>query len=310
MGYALTTMAESSVVIANAFHHVAWGTPISVYFWLVGASAGSFVISSFGWVFGIKRYKPLAMTASLQAIVLLLIVPILLIWDLGKPVRFIYLMLPGYWHSTGPMAWGSLLIFSYPISMIVYVWFVMKNDLFWAKTTGIIAIVLAISTHWYTGVVMELNPGRFINHTALAPLLFLTGAFISGIGLLILILWVQNMIVAVKKRIDWSLMEEMAQYMMYGIVFDCFLLFLEFMQTFYGNQHELEGHETVLMGIFRFPYLWLELVIGLIIPFFILVSPLKRNKYGIILASFLVAIGVYGMRVWWVMGGQYMQTFF
>ncbi len=299
-----------SVITHNVFHHVAWGTPISIYFWLVGASAGSFVISSFGWVFGIKRYKPLALVASVQAIILLLIVPIVLIWDLGKPVRFIYLMLPGYWHSTGPMAWGSLLIFSYPISMFAYTYFVIKNNQAWARILGIIAIVLALSTHWYTGVVMELNPGRYMNHTALAPLLFLTGAFISGIGLLILILWVQNMIVDIKKRIDWSLIEEMAQYMMYGIVFDCFLLFLEFMQTLYGNHSEILGHEDILMNVFRFPYLWLEIIIGLLIPLFILVTPLKRLKFGIIAASLLVAIGVYGMRVWWVMGGQYMQTFY
>ena len=101
---------DESVITFNVFHHVAWGTTIAVYFWLVGASAGSFVISSFGWVFGIKRYKPLALTASVSAIILLLLVPILLIWDLGKPLRFPYLMLPSYWHATGPMSWGSVLI--------------------------------------------------------------------------------------------------------------------------------------------------------------------------------------------------------
>jgi molybdopterin-containing oxidoreductase family membrane subunit len=301
---------NESVIISNVFHHVAWGTTISIYFWLVGASAGSFVISSFGWVFGIKRYKPLALTASVSAIFLLMLVPILLIWDLGKPLRFIYLLLPSYWHATGPMSWGSALIFSYPIAMIFYTYFVVKNNVTWAKIVGIVSIVLALSTHWYTGVVMELNPGRFLNHTALAPLLFLTGAFISGIGLLVLILWIQNMIVSAEKRISWSLIEEMAQYMMYGLVFDAFLLFLEFMQSIYGSQNEVMGHDAVLMGVFRFPYLWMEIVIGLIIPFFILVSPLKRTRTGLIVASFLVAGGVYGMRIWWVLGGQYLQTFY
>ncbi len=301
---------EESVIINNVFHHVAWGTTISIYFWLVGASAGSFVISSFGWVFGIKRYKPLALIASVMAIFLLLLVPILLIWDLGKPLRFIYLLLPGYWHATGPMSWGSALIFSYPIAMLVYTYFVIKNNQLWAKIVGIVSIALALSTHWYTGVVMELNPGRFLNHTALAPLLFLTGAFISGIGLLILVIWIRNMFFAVEKRIDWSLIEEMAQYMMYGLAFDAFLLFLEFMQTIYGSSSEVMGHEEVLMGVFRFPYLWLETIIGLVVPFFILVSPLKKFKLAVILSAFLVAIGVYGMRIWWVMGGQYLQTFY
>jgi Ni/Fe-hydrogenase subunit HybB-like protein len=301
---------EESVITQNVFHHVAWGTSISIYFWLVGASAGSFVISSFGWVFGIKRYKPLALTASVTAIFMLLLVPILLIWDLGKPVRFIYLLLPSYWHATGPMSWGSVLILSYPVAMIVYTIFVIKNSQFWAKAFGIVAIVLALSTHWYTGVVMELNPGRFLNHTALAPLLFLTGAFISGIGLLILILWVQNMVVKAAKKIEWSLIEEMAQYMMYGLVFDAFLLFLEFMQSIYGSQNVVLGHEAVLMGVFRFPYFWMEIVIGLVIPFIILVSPLKRLKPLIIIAAYMVCFGVYGMRIWWVMGGQYLQSFY
>ncbi|MEO5364276.1 MAG: polysulfide reductase NrfD [Magnetococcus sp. DMHC-8] len=301
---------EESVVTYNAFHHVAWGTTISVYFWLVGASAGSFVISSFGWVFGIKRYKPLTMTASVTAIIMLLLVPFLLTWDLGKPVRFIYLLIPGYWHSTGPMAWGTLLICLYPMSMMVYSYFVIKNNQTFAKVFGIVAIVLALSTHWYTGVVMELNPGRFLNHTALAPLLFLTGAFISGIGLMNVIVWIRNLLLPAEKQFDWTLVFEMAQFMVYGIVFDIFLLFLDFMQTIYGSQNEVVGHGVVLMQVFRFPYLWLELVIGLFIPLIILVTPLKRTKTGVVLASLLVAVGVYGMRIWWVMGGQYLQSFY
>jgi len=301
---------DEIVITSNAFHHVAWGTTIAVYFWLVGASAGSFVISSFGWVFGIQRYKPLALTASVTAIIMLMMVPILLIWDLGKPLRFPYLMLPSYWHSTGPMSWGTVLIMTYPIAMVIYSFFVVKNNVLWAKITGIVSIVLALSTHWYTGVVMELNPGRLLNHTALAPILFLTGAFISGIGLLVLILAVRNAIVSAAKRVDWTLIFEMAQFMMYGLIFDAFLLFLEFMQGLYGSAAEVMGHEVVLMGIFQGPYLWLEIVTGLIIPFTILVSPLKRNKVAVLLASFCVGIGVYGMRVWWVLGGQYLQTFY
>lgn len=301
---------EESIVTYNAFHHVAWGTTISVYFWLVGASAGSFVISSFGWVFGIKRYKPLTMTASVTAIIMLLLVPFLLTWDLGKPARFIYLLIPGYWHSTGPMAWGTLLICLYPMSMMVYSYFVIKSNQSLAKIFGIVAIVLALSTHWYTGVVMELNPGRFLNHTALAPLLFLTGAFISGIGLMNVIVWIRNLFMSQEKRFDPFLMHEMAQFMMYGIVFDIFLLFLDFMQTTYGNQNEVMGHQVVLMQVFRFPYLWLEMVIGLFVPLIILTTPLKKSLGAVILASLLVAIGVYGMRVWWVMGGQYLQSFY
>ncbi|MBF0380834.1 MAG: polysulfide reductase NrfD [Magnetococcales bacterium] len=301
---------EDSVITFNVFHHVAWGTTVSVYFWLVGASAGAFVISTFGWVFGLERFKPLALTAAITAILMLVIVPVLLTWDLGKPVRFIYLLIPGYWHATGPMAWGTVLICSYLTTMIAYTYFIIKNNAIWAKSLGILAIMLLYALEWYTGVVMEFNPGRFLNNTALAPLLFLTGAFISGIGLLILIVFVQNLFLSAAKRIDSELLVELSQYMMYGVVFDVFLLFLEFMQSTYGSMNVVLAHEEVLMGVFKFPYFWLEIVIGLAIPFFILVSPLSRNIYAIVAASLMVCVGVYGMRVWWVLGGQYLQSFY
>ena len=301
---------EESVIISNAFHHVAWGTPITVYFWLVGVSAGSFLISSLGWVFGVERYKPLALVAALLAIVTLLFVPVLLIWDIGQPWRFFYLMLPAFWHNTAPMAWGSLLIMSYMLFMLIYVFFLIKENSFWTKFIGAVAIVMALSLEWYTGVVMEFNPGRYINHTALAPLLFLTGAFISGTAMLIIVVWVKNMFAPPGKQIEWKLIEELAKYMMYGVIFDLFLLWLEFVHTLYGSESVFLGHEIVLMELFRFPYLWLEVILGLIVPLFILLSPLKRFSLGIVSASLLIAVGVYGMRIWWVMGGQYMQSFY
>jgi dimethyl sulfoxide reductase membrane subunit len=300
---------EESVVTFNVFHHVAWGTAISVYFWLVGASAGSFVVGSLGWVFGVKRFRPIALTASVTSISMLMLVPLLLIWDLGKPVRFIYLLIPGYWHATGPMAWGTVLICLYTLTMMIYIYFIIKNNTKLAKSIGILAVMLSLIP-WYTGVVMELNPGRFLNHTALAPLLFLVGAFISGIGLLIVVLGIQNLFLSATRRTDSKLFIEMSQYMMYGLVFDLFLLFLEFMQSTYGSMNMVLGHEVVLMGVLKFPYLWLEIVIGLVVPIVMLISPLKRNVYAVTLAAFMVCVGVYGMRVWWVLGGQYLQTFY
>jgi formate-dependent nitrite reductase membrane component NrfD len=98
--------------------------------------------------------------------------------------------------------------------------------------------------------------------------------------------------------------------MMYGLVFDAFLLFLEFLQSIYGSASLVLAHDAVLMGVFRFPYVWMEIIIGLVIPFFILVTPLKKRKVLVLMAAYMVCFGVYGMRIWWVMGGQYLQTFY
>ncbi len=296
-------------VIANAFQNAYWGFPIALYFWLVGASAGSFVISTLGWVFGVKKYKPLALFASNTAIVALLIVPVLLIIDAGKPYRFFHLFIFAHWSA--PMVWGSFLIMTYPIAMGFYSFFVHKENQLWARRLGILAIVLALSTHWYTGVVMQLNPARLPNHTSVAPLLFLTGAYVSGIGLLILCLWLRNFLVTVTARVSPELMADMARLMLYGIVFDLFLLGNEFLQMTYGTGEERTILYEVLLGVFRWPYLYIEVVWGLLLPLIILVIPrIRRSLNGVLVAAFMTATGVYGMRIWWVMAAQYYQGHF
>ncbi len=296
-------------IIANAFHHAYWGFPIATYFWLVGASAGSFVISTLGWVFGIKKYKSTAFFASNMAIALLLIVPIILIIDLGKPYRFFHLlMLPSFSHWSAPMMWGSLFILSYPIGMLFYSYFVYKKNEKWARILGILAVVLALCTHWYTGVVIQLNPSRIPNHASVAPILFLTGAYVSGIGLLNICLWIRNRFVGPDSRVSAGLIADMARLMLYGIVFDIFLLWNEFLQMTYGFGEEYTMLYDVLLGTFRWPYFYLEIVWGLLLPLIILVIPkINRQLPWVLLASFMCATGVYGMRIWWVMANFYYQ---
>ncbi|MES0371266.1 MAG: NrfD/PsrC family molybdoenzyme membrane anchor subunit [Mariprofundaceae bacterium] len=299
-------------LIANAFHHAYWGFPLALYFWLVGGSAGSFVVSTLGWVFGVKKYKPIAFFASNAAILLLMIVPLLLITDLGKPFRFFHLlMLPSFSHFSAPMVWGALFILTYPIGMLFYSYYVYYKNERMARICGIVAIILALCTHWYTGVVMQLNPSRLPNHGSVAPILFLTGAYISGIGLLNILLWIRNRFVDAAHQVSDSILGDMARLMLYGIVFDMFLLFNEFLQMTYGIGEEHAILYEVLLGPFRWPYLYIEIIWGLIIPLIILVIPqINRKRYWVLGASFMVATGVFGMRVWWVMASQYFQGHF
>ena len=299
-------------MISNAFHNAYWGFPIALYFWLVGVSAGSFVISALGWVFGIKKYKPIAFFASNTAIILLLIVPVLLIIDLGKPYRFFHLlMIFSFSHWSAPMVWGSMLITCYPISMLIYSFFVYRQDQRWARVFGLLAVVLALATHWYTGVVIQLNPSRVPNHTSVAPILFLTGAYVSGIGLLILCLWIRNFFPSAADKVRYTLLADMARLMMYGIIFDLFLLGNEYLQMTYGTGEEQTILHQVLLGPFRWPYLYLEIIWGLLLPLVVLVIPrLNRSRVGVLIAAFMCTTGVYGMRIWWVMAAMYYQGHF
>ncbi|MBI4986387.1 MAG: polysulfide reductase NrfD [Rhodocyclales bacterium] len=298
-------------IVSNAFHHVNWGIPIAVYFWLVGSSAGSFVISSLGWVFGIKKFKPISFFASNLAIVQLLIVPALLVFDLGRVMRASHLfpLVTGFWHATASLAWGTALVATYPIGMAIYSYLIYKHNEKWARVFGFIAVIQAISTHWYTGITMALNPSRHPNHTALAALLFLIGAFISGIGLLIVILKIRDYFVKAADKLDPTMIVGLGRLMLLGLCVDIFLVFSEFIHMTYGTEEEFHVLELV-STVFRAPVLELYLGLGLALPLAILVSPYGKRNGGVLLASALIATGIFGMRLGWVLISQFSQTIF
>lgn len=298
-------------IVSNAFHHVNWGTPIALYFWLVGSSAGSFVISSLGWVFGIKKYKPISFFASNLSIIQLLIVPALLVFDLGQTMRAAHLfpVVTGFWHASAPLAWGTALVASYPVGMAVYSYLIYKQNEKWARVFGLVAVIQAISTHWYTGVTMALNPSRHPNHTALAALLFLIGAFISGIGLLNIILKIRDWLVKPENRVEPGMYAGLGRLMLVGLLLDIFLVFSEFIHMSYGTEEEFHVLELAAT-VFRAPVLQLYLGLGLVLPLLIFLSPWGKKTGGVLVASALVAIGIFGMRLGWVLISQFSQTVF
>jgi Ni/Fe-hydrogenase subunit HybB-like protein len=258
-----------------------------------------------------QEVKPISFFASNLAICQLLLVPVLLVFDLGQAMRFTHLfpVITGFWHATAPLAWGTALVASYPVGMAIYSYLIYRHNEKWAKVFGLIAVFQACGTHWYTGITMALNPARHPNHTAMASILFLVGAFISGIGLLNLILFIRNKFVSGEYKLEPSVIIDLGRLMLYGLLLDAFLVFLEFINLNYGTEEEFHVLEMV-STVFVAPVLGLYIFTGLVVPLLILVSPWGKKLNGVLLASGLIATGIFGMRVGWVLISQFSQTFF
>src|SRR3989338_4554918 len=73
--------------VVNTTQHVPWGLWVAFYIFLLGLSAGSFLLSTLVYVFGVKRLEPVGPLALLQAILCLILGGMLIILDLGHPER-------------------------------------------------------------------------------------------------------------------------------------------------------------------------------------------------------------------------------
>ena len=62
--------------------------------------------------------------------------------------------------------------------------------------------------------------------------------------------------------------------------------------------------------VFAWPVIYVYLGMGLLVPLLIFLSPWGRKTSGVLVASALIATGIFGMRLGWVLISQFSQTFF
>lgn len=326
--------------LANVEHPVQLGYLIAIYFFYTGLSAGSFVLSSLGTVFGIKKYKPIAKAGVVMAVALLAIAPLHLIADLEQPGRFYTLFF--HLNPRSAISYGTFLLTLYPINSAIYLWFMMRKDFVlgaqnltgfrqklyqflafgktdlsdqamakdekWVKRLGTIGVPLALLVHGYTGFILADIQARALWNTGLMPLIFLMSAMVSGTGLLILVLLLTQRFFSPERRITRerkALIQDIAQLMKWFIVVDGTLMVIDFIGLYYGNAAGHAAGELFLYGSHSTMFLGVEVGLGLLLPFLLtLWSKTRKSLTWISIASVLTLIGVIAMRLNFVVGGQ------
>jgi tetrathionate reductase subunit C len=290
-------------LLYNITQQEAFGIFIAVYFYLTGLSAGSFILSTLAYGFGMERYKSLGRVGVVLATALLIIAPLFLLLHIGVPHRAWHLFV--YLNFQSPITWGSFLLILYPINCIVYGYFMFREQKKLTRLFGLIGIPLAISVHGYTGFILAFGKARALWNTALMPILFLVSAIVSGIALMILVCVVKDRFFSKLKKIDYPLLENLGKMLAWVIVFDLFLVGCDILVLLISHTEAQETAHLLLAGNFFPLFLIVENLLGKIVPFILLVVPRFRNLVTMIIASLLVVIGIFFMRYVVVLGGEF-----
>jgi len=304
-------MEEVCRVIYNAPHEIYLATPIAIYFFLTGISAASFIISTLAYVFGIKRFKAAGKIGAVIAPLVLIIGPLFLIYDLLRPVRFYHLMYMFNYHS--PVSWGSVLLTIYPINCLFYLYYIWKEDYPKIRFFGYLGIPLAIAVHGYTGFILALAKGIALWNTPLMPIYFLVSAMVSGTALLIILsifketfLKTNTMITRffppVEKEVIWELGRLLAVF----IALDFLVAFSDIVLLYYTTPENSIVAKVMIKGPFRNMFLVMEIGLGMVLPFIVLLIPKLNKSYPVLVTiAVLVLIGIWAMRYVTVVAGQY-----
>jgi molybdopterin-containing oxidoreductase family membrane subunit len=139
---------------------------------------------------------------------------------------------------------------------------------------------------------MKSQPGWY--NALLAPL-FICSALISGLAMVILaILFVRW---AFQIEIEDDIIISLGKYFPILLPLLFYLLFCEFLTISYGG---IPIHTAVLGELFggRFSFIfWFNIIIGIIIPFLLAISPLAKRVKWVSLISILTLLGIFAERV-------------
>ena len=299
-------------VLYNAPHQIPFQLPISQYFYFTGLSAGSFVISVIAVLGGKVEYKPLGKIGAILAPLCLILAPMNLLVDMTQPARFWHLMtyLPGYVNWKSPITYGVILLSTYPISATIYAYFVYAGNQKFAKIFAILGIPLAISVHGYTGFILALGKGRALWNTALMPTLFIVSAMVSGIALMIIMAILRNVYfmkdaTEEERQKDAALIHGLGGFLGAAIITDLFLIFNAVLVILTSSKEAFEAAHLLLWGKFALEFVGVEIVLGGLIPLFLVFYPKTKNSFKwLSFASVLTMVGIFAMRFTVVVGGQ------
>lgn len=203
-------MDSQIIEVLNVTRGVAWLPWAVSYFFLIGLSFGSFMLTLPYFVFGRAEHEKLGRLALLGALACGLTAPVALLADLHGPGRFLNFYL--YFQPQSWMSWGSFFIPVYLGGLLLYAWLVLRGDFavqgqggdslltrlyrlagrggaaprMAISAAALLTLVGAVLVALYTGMEVMVVHARPLWNTPFLPLQFAATAFAGAIGLSLL----------------------------------------------------------------------------------------------------------------------------
>ena len=279
-----------------------WGLCLTCFMFFVGLSAGGLIVASSASIFGIKKYKAVALPAVILSLVCICCAGVCVLVDLGG-VQRIWRMIVGL-NFMSPLAWDMIVISCYLVINLLYLHFMTSKKADQAKVAVVsrFALPVAILVHSVTAWIFGLEVAREAWNTAILAPIFVASALDSGLALLVLALF------GLRARGVFGtpdeLLTSLAGLLCTCIAVDAYFIGCEILTTAYnGTEGGMAVINTLLFGGTA-PFFWFEVVCGLVIPFCLLVFAKNRRNMRVVgVASVLVVLGVFCKRCWLMFTG-------
>ena len=168
---------KEGLILTNLQNSFSWGLYISGLAFFVGNAAGGLVLTSSIYLFGVKKLKPLAKLGALTAFANVTAAMLIVLPDIGKPLRLYNLLLHPNFMS--PLVWDVIVLNLSALASATYLYILMLPELTgrlawlaikvdnveefserWAKRLAPVALLFAIGIHVVTAWIFSTQGAR------------------------------------------------------------------------------------------------------------------------------------------------------
>lgn len=282
-----------------------WGILISTYVFFAVTSTGIATISSFGHIFGVKKYELIGKRGIILAIFALISAFIAIGMELEFPYRLpiYYILSPNFSSPIWWMGFWYCLSLMFKFGELLFV-IIMENHKL-GKIAGIGSLFFGIAGISTLGAVFGVISTRPLWYGSYMPLYFIISGLISGAALLIIVNigvhWAKKEEMSAEMR---DLMLDLGKLLALFLAIGLFSVIWRTVISVYG--HIPGGYESamiLLTGSLRLGFWGFEIILGIMIPLILLVY-LKRTIGGVFAAAVMVLVGMFVMRYDFMVAGQ------
>lgn len=276
----------------NILTQMAFDWKLVVYIFLGGLSGGLyfFTIAANYWK---TEFKPMAKTISIATPICVAVGMIVLLFDLGNPLRAWRLFLS--FHPSSAISWGVLFLNIFFIISLIYAIVLKVSGEQKAKLLGYAGLPFAFLVATYTGRLLSQAPGKVLYQNSILAWLFLIGGLISAMAVII--------IISAGKH-DKELISKIGRFSAWLVLLEVAMVFSEMFVLVNSGTEALRTVRGLLLGEWSALFWVLEIIVGAAIPaiiFFLGKSAPRVTQY---IASVFLLVGIFVMRYIVVIGGQ------
>ena len=300
------------LVITNLTDLVPWCFWITIDLSSIAVSAGAFSLCAGVYLFGLKRYAPIARTATFVGLIGYTMAMLALVLDIGRPDRFWKALV--FWNTHSlmwevtmcVMLYLTVLIFETMPIFASFEWLRKKFPLLAKKMEGVhhYAPVLAIiglglsSLHQSSlGAMYGVIKARPYLYKPEMDVLFMFSAIVGGIALTLLASMISARLTS-KAKVNDILIERVAQFVGYLMIGYLYIRCWDWLaQTYTYEPGRTEAFDLLTSGPLSFNFWFGEMIFGALIPTFILLyRPARLSPFWRMLALAMIVGGVVAFR--------------